>query len=171
MAQPVVNNEQASHAMTDDPLLQRLRVELPVRLVDYLATPGETGLVIVDEVNGFCTVGAGSLAPVAPDPQIARMIAETVRLARHFVERRWPVLAFVDAHEPGKPEPPYPPHCEQGSGEEELVPELAWLEDEADATVLRKDCINGFVGGIEPVHQAPRAPRATGSWTGSTRTA
>jgi nicotinamidase-related amidase len=62
------------------------------------------------------------------------------------------VLAFLDTHEPGKPEPPYPPHCERGTGEENLVPALAWLEDCGCATLLRKDCINGFVGGIEPIH-------------------
>jgi nicotinamidase-related amidase len=60
-----------------------------------------------------------------------------------------PILAFLDTHEPGKPEPPYPPHCEIGTGEENLVPELEWLEDSPHATLIRKDCINGFVGGIE----------------------
>ena len=50
------------------------------------------------------------------------MVEETDRLARRFVERGWPVLAFLDTHEPGKPEPPYPPHCERGTGEENLVP-------------------------------------------------
>lgn len=133
-------------------LIDLLQAELPVRLEPYHVVAGETGLVIVDEINGFCTVGAGLLAPPAPDAQISRMIDETVRLARTFAARRWPILAFVDSHIPGKPEPPYPPHCEHGSGEEELVPELAWLEDEPDATVLRKDCIDGFVGGIEPIY-------------------
>ena len=28
------------------------------------------------------------------------------------------------------------------------MPELSWLEDEANATLVRKDCINGFVGAI-----------------------
>lgn len=129
-------------------LLDRLMHELPVSLAAYEA-PAETGLVIVDEVNGFCTVGAGNLAPPAPDAQISRMVAETDRLARRFVARRLPVLAFLDTHEPGKPEPPYPPHCERGTGEENLVPELAWLADNPDVTLIRKDCINGFVGSIE----------------------
>ena len=133
-------------------LIDLLQAELPVRIEPYQVVAGETGLVIVDEINGFCTVGAGLLAPPAPDAQITRMVDETVRLARTFAERRWPILAFVDTHIPGKPEPPYPPHCEHGSGEELLVPELAWLEDEPDVTVLRKDCIDGFVGGIEPIY-------------------
>jgi nicotinamidase-related amidase len=130
-------------------LLERLMHDLPVRLATY-AAPARVGLVIVDEVNGFCTPGAGNLAPQAPDAQIERMVAETDRFARRFVARRLPVLAFLDTHEPGKPEPPYPPHCERGTGEENLVPELAWLADNPDVTLIRKDCINAFVGAIEP---------------------
>jgi nicotinamidase-related amidase len=76
------------------------------------------------------------------------MVAESDRLAKGFAEKSWPVLAFLDTHEPGKPEPPYPPHCEKGTGEEELVPALKWLESSPAATLVRKDCINGFVGAI-----------------------
>lgn len=108
------------------------------------------GLVIVDEVNGFATVGAGNLAPPGPNPQVSTMVAETARLARAFTEKDWKILAFLDTHVPGKPEPPYPPHCEAGTGEENLVPELAWLEQDANTTLVRKDCINGFVGAIRP---------------------
>ena len=135
-----------------DELLELMRARLPVDLVGYRLPEGEAGLVVVDEVNGFCTVGAGALAPAGPNAQVARMVEETNRLARRFVERRWPVLAFLDTHEPGKPEPPYPPHCELGTGEEDLVPELAWLADDADVTLIRKDCINGFVGAIEATY-------------------
>ncbi|MDH5557505.1 MAG: isochorismatase family protein [Alphaproteobacteria bacterium] len=109
-----------------------------------------TGLVIVDEVNGFASVGCGNLAPPVDNPQVTQMVSETDRLAREFQARGWPILAFLDTHEVGKPEPPYPPHCEKGTGEEELVPELKWLEEERAATLLRKDCINGFVGAFRP---------------------
>ncbi len=130
-------------------LVSDLERQLPVALSPYALADRTVGLVIVDEVNGFCTVGAGNLAPPAPDAQIARMVEETERLARRFAEEKRAILAFLDTHEPGRPEPPYPPHCERGSGEENLVPALAWLEDCGCATLLRKDCINGFVGGIE----------------------
>jgi nicotinamidase-related amidase len=50
------------------------------------------------------------------------MVEETNRLARAFTEKGWPILAFLDTHEPGVPEPPYPPHCERGTGEELFVP-------------------------------------------------
>ena len=131
-----------------DDFQRELEARVPIEIADYVV-PEAVGLVIVDEVNGFCTVGAGNLAPPAPDFQVERMVAETDRLARKFAEERRSILAFLDTHEPGVPEPPYPPHCERGTGEENLVPGLAWLEDEPQATLLRKDCINGFVGGIE----------------------
>ncbi|WGF90034.1 isochorismatase family protein [Marinivivus vitaminiproducens] len=133
-------------------VLEGLRHHFPIRPQPYGASERAVGLVIIDAVNGFCTVGAGNLAPPEPDAQVARMVEVTARLARRFAERRKPILAFLDTHEPGKAEPPYPPHCERGTGEENLVPELAWLEACPEATLLRKDCINGWVGAIEPVH-------------------
>ena len=129
-------------------LTRQVALALPVAPARLQLGAEATGLVIVDEVNGFATVGAGNLAPPAENPQVSAMVAETDRLARAFAERGWPMLAFLDTHEPGKPEPPYPPHCEKGSGEEDLVPELAWLEHDGNATLVRKDCINGFVGAI-----------------------
>jgi len=137
--------------MTDislDDLLKAVRGQMPVQAVPFDPAGRRCGLVIVDEVNGFATVGAGSLAPPVPDTHVERMVVETDHLARAFAKHDAPILAFLDTHEPGKPEPPYPPHCEAGSGEEDLVPELAWLEDCPQAALLRKDCINGFVGGI-----------------------
>jgi len=123
----------------------------PVAFQDVSLGGGSpVGLVIVDEVNGFATAGAGNLAPPAQDDQVDAMVSETDRLARAFTHRGWQVLAFLDTHEPGKPEPPYPPHCEAGTGEENLVPDLEWLEDDPNTTLVRKDCINGFVGAIRP---------------------
>ncbi len=133
-----------------DRILAGLREEVPVVLETVRLPEGASGLVIVDEVNGFCTVGAGNLAPKAPDEQIAAMVERTDRLARAFRAKKLPVLAFLDTHEPDRPEPPYPPHCIRGTGEENFVPELAWLEADPDVTLVRKDCINGFVGAIEP---------------------
>ena len=129
-----------------DPVFDAVCDRLPVALGPYDTEARAVGLVIVDEVNGFATVGAGPLAPPVPNAQVSRMVDETDRLARLFAERNRPIAAFLDTHEPGKPEPPYPPHCELGSGEEELVPELAWLESCPQARLIRKDCINGFVG-------------------------
>lgn len=135
--------------MTNSELMRQMQAELPVQAVTYKLESSDVGLVIVDEVNGFCTVGAGNLAPRVPDDRIAAMIERTSRLARQFRADDKPVLAFLDTHEAGKPEPPYPPHCVVGTGEELLVNELAWLEEDPDVTLIRKDCINGFVGAME----------------------
>jgi nicotinamidase-related amidase len=129
-------------------LLSGIESQMPVTAVKYDTANRQCGLVIVDEVNGFASVGAGALAPQTPNIQVERMIAETGRLARRFAKRDDPILAFLDTHDPGKPEPPYPPHCERGTGEEELVADLAWIADCPQATLVRKDCINGFVGAI-----------------------
>jgi nicotinamidase-related amidase len=131
-------------------LVNQLRVTMPIRMEPLTVGGQKTGLVIVDEVNGFATVGAGYLAPPAPNAQVKQMVEETDRLARDFSKGARPILAFLDTHVPGKPEPPYPPHCEAGTGEENLVPKLEWLEGDKHATLVRKDCINGFVGSIAP---------------------
>jgi nicotinamidase-related amidase len=131
-------------------LTELLKQQMPVAMESYTAGVRKPGLVIVDEVNGFATVGAGNLAPVTDNPQVTRMVCETERLARQFTAKGMPILAFLDTHIPGKPEPPYPPHCESGTGEEELVAELKWLETDANTTLVRKDCINGFVGAFAP---------------------
>ena len=132
-----------------DSALDSIRREMPLAFQAFDPAAKTSGLVIVDEVNGFATVGAGALAPPVPNGQVSRMVAETDRLARAFAGADRPIAAFLDSHEPGKPEPPYPAHCEMGTGEEDLVPQLAWLETCPQATLIRKDCINGFVGAID----------------------
>lgn len=127
-----------------------LKNEIPVE-TQSVALTGDvsTGLVLVDLVNGFCTVGSGPLAPSAPDAQISGMVDESVRLSRLFCKMNWPVFAFLDSHHPDKPEPPYPPHCIVGTADSELVPALQWLENESNVTLRRKDCIDGFLGSFE----------------------
>ena len=133
---------------TTDSTLVAIETALPIDPKPY--TVGDNaGLVVVDVVNGFCTVGYGLCAPSVPDEQITTMVSESNRLGRSFVERGLPVLAFLDTHEQGKPEPPYLPHCEKGTGEEKLVRELEWLENHPLATLVAKDCVNGFIGSID----------------------
>jgi len=138
--------------MSTDTIHQQIAEAIPLSKteLDLRTNRQGFGLIIVDEVNGFATVGAGNLAPQTPNEQVSTMVSETNRLAHSFIEQGMPVLAFLDTHEPGKPEPPYPPHCERGTGEEELVPELKWIEKEPLATLVRKDCINGFIGSFQP---------------------
>ncbi|MFZ1426031.1 MAG: isochorismatase family protein [Geminicoccaceae bacterium] len=125
-------------------MIDQLRGELPIHIVAYDLAALEVGVVVVNQINGWCTPGAGPLAPAAGDARIGRMIEETSRLVRGFVDRRRAVLALVDARCPGR--------SPAGGDAEKLVPELAWLGDEPDVTILRTDCVDGFVGGIEAVH-------------------
>ncbi|KAJ6309497.1 hypothetical protein OIU77_015290 [Salix suchowensis] len=97
----------------------------------------------------FCSVGAGNLAPREPNRQITGMINESARLARLFCDKNLPVLAFLDSHQPNKPEEPYPPHCIAGTEESKLVPALQWIENEPNVTIRRKDCFDGYLGSVE----------------------
>lgn len=133
----------------ETPLLTALSQAMPIA-AGRVQLPQGTGLVIVDEVNGFATIGAGPLAPARENAAVSLMIRETDRLAHDFAKRDWPILAFLDSHEPGKAEPPYPPHCEIGTGQENLVPALTWLESCRQAQLMRKDCINGYIGAERP---------------------
>ena len=143
---PSINN------MSTDTSIQHLAEAMPLSKTELDLSSNEKGfgLIIVDEVNGFATVGAGNLAPQTPNEQVSVMVSETDRIARSFTKLAMPVLAFLDTHDSGIPEPPYPPHCERGTGEEDLVPELKWLEKEPQVTLVRKDCINGFIGAFQP---------------------
>lgn len=131
-----------------------LDARLPVRPTVVPLALNEAGLILVDEINGFCQVGGGALAPQAPNAQVSDMITLSDELARCFSASARPLMAFIDSHSPGVPEPPYPVHCEQGSGEDVLVDELAWLADDPHVTLIYKDCINGYIGAIHPHTQA-----------------
>ncbi|XP_059647988.1 nicotinamidase 1-like [Cornus florida] len=127
-----------------------IKNEIPLQEESFsLSEDVKTGLVLVDIINGFCTVGAGNLAPTEPNRQISEMINESARLARVFCDKKWPVLAFLDSHHPDKLEHPYPPHCITGTDESNLVPALQWLEKEPNVTIRRKDCYDGYLGSIE----------------------
>lgn len=120
----------------------------PIALQPYPLSGKRAGLVIIDVVNGFCTPGCGPLAPPAPDYAVEKMVSETEELAGRFVATNLPVLISLDSHDPAKPEPPYPPHCLQGTGDDQLVPALQWLAAHRDVTLLTKDCINFYIGGV-----------------------
>ncbi|KAK8508515.1 hypothetical protein V6N13_130698 [Hibiscus sabdariffa] len=127
-----------------------LKKELPLEQ-ELVVLPEDvvTGLVLVDIINGFCTVGAGNLAPREPNRQISGMINESARLARLFCDKNLPVMAFLDSHHPDKPEHPYPSHCIAGTDESNLVPALRWIENETNVTIRRKDCYDGYMGSME----------------------
>jgi len=130
-------------------LLANLQAALPVQ-VERAALAhgrGNVGLIVVDVVRGFTREGnlsdAGSMAPMVA------AVDGVIRELRQRLDDRLRLLLLRDTHHADIPEPPYPPHCVKGSGEDELDPDLAWAADLPGAVVLDKDCINGFVGAME----------------------
>ena len=120
-------------------LIEQLRAELPVQFRPYGLAGTEAGLVIANASNmprGADDGPPPSSASVATSDEA---IAHMAQVAQGFIKRRSPVLAFVDARPTGL--------CAA-----EMQAALRWLEDDPDVTILRKDCVNGFVGAIEAVH-------------------
>jgi nicotinamidase-related amidase len=131
-------------------LRRELFDELWYQADTYRITKGvKVGLVIIDEVNGFCRPGFGYFAPPEVDADVERMILGTNTMAKAFAEQMKPIFVFRENHLPGFLEQPYPAHCEEGTGEELLVEELRWLENEITATVYTKNCLNGFIAAYD----------------------
>jgi nicotinamidase-related amidase len=131
-------------------LMTMLQQEMPLHITPCALTEAgvRPALFIIDEVVGFCTPDAGNLAPKSGDPNIAaiaHMVERTNELAERLAAKGYPIWVFRDQHLPDVPEPPYPPHCIIGTGEELLVPELRWLHTCEHANVVPKRCISGFV--------------------------
>jgi nicotinamidase/pyrazinamidase len=118
-------------------------------------------ILVVDMLNGF--LREGSLAS-------ARLDSITGRLREHL-EREAATgahLVFLaDTHAADDPEfAMFPAHCVEGSGEDEIVPELAELA--AVGTVVRKTTFSGFRGtGLDKVLErfAPGVVEVTGVCT------
>jgi nicotinamidase-related amidase len=125
-------------------MLDVLKNQLPFETSTLNIRPDDrVGFIIVDAVVGFTRRGNLS-APERLIPVVERIALEHDRLrAFHgHVE----TLLIQDTHAKGIPEPPFPPHCEVGSGEEELDPALAHIAKLPQTTTYRKDCINAYVG-------------------------
>lgn len=129
-------------------LLAELSRALPIEVATPPLPAGNLGLIVVDVVRGFTRQGALS-DPASMAPMVARLDALARELDRRL-GRRLRVLLLRDSHAADIPEPPYPPHCVRGTGEDELDPGVAWLADHPGAVVIDKDCINGFVGAMRP---------------------
>ena len=65
--------------MSTETILQEIAESMPLSKneLDLRENGQGFGLIIVDEVNGFATVGAGNLAPQTPNEQVSMMVAET----------------------------------------------------------------------------------------------
>lgn len=141
--------------MQREELLAGLCEALPIATGKASFPVGNIGLIIVDVVRGFTREGALSDAKsMAPMVEAAAAVLSEMD---ERLGRRLHLLLLRDTHHADIPEPPYPPHCVKGSGEDELDPGIAHAGDHPRAEVLDKDCINGFVGAMQ------RAP--DGAWT------
>ncbi len=123
---------------------------LPLHTEAYHLENKKTGLVVIDVIKGFCEVGAGNLAPIEQNTHLDEMLMRVNQLAKQFSNKGHPIFAFIDAHDEDRPEPPYPPHCIKHTNESELMDVLSWFHDDANVTCFEKDCINGYIGAIDP---------------------
>jgi nicotinamidase-related amidase len=96
-------------------------------------------IIVIDMLVGFCR--RGNLFSPRYDPIVPS-------LREHLAESEAegvPLIFLVDTHAPDDPEfEMFPPHCVEGSGEDEVIPELKEFADRG--TVVRKHTFSGFRG-------------------------
>ncbi len=96
-------------------------------------------ILVVDVLNGFCR--AGSLA----SPRLAAIVPPLRAYLEVEAAAGADLVFLADSHAPDDPEfALFPPHCVAGSGEDEVVAELAALA--ARGHVVRKRRYSGFSG-------------------------
>jgi nicotinamidase/pyrazinamidase len=96
-------------------------------------------IVVIDMLVGFCR--HGNLVSPRYDPMVPRLREHLAAAEADGV----PLIFLVDTHAPDDPEfEVFPPHCVEGSGEDEVVPELKEFADRG--TVVRKHTFSGFWG-------------------------
>ncbi len=101
-------------------------------------TPRKT-ILVIDMLNGFCR--EGNLASARLDTITSRLRDYLLREQESGAD----VVFLVDTHTADDPEfAMFPAHCVEGSGEDEIVPELAPLA--ARGTVVRKHTYSSFLG-------------------------
>jgi len=94
-------------------------------------------IVVVDMLVGFCR--RGSLYSPRYDHIVPRMLERLEAAEAAGV----PIVFLVDTHAADDPEfEMFPPHCVEGSGEDEVIPELKPFADRG--TVVRKRTFSGF---------------------------
>ena len=108
------------------------------RLSQVAAKPGETALLCVDIINGFCTVGPLS------SPRVQGIVKPITRLLKAAYKRG--VRQFVltqDTHPVDAVEfAAYPPHCMRGTAESTTAPELLKLPFASEFQVIEKNSIS-----------------------------
>jgi nicotinamidase/pyrazinamidase len=94
-------------------------------------------MVVVDMLVGFCR--RGSLY----SPRYDRIVPHLLERLEAAEAAGVPIVFLIDTHAADDPEfEMFPPHCVEGSGEDEVIPELKPFADRG--TVLRKRTFSGF---------------------------
>lgn len=107
--------------------------------MDTFAPDPATAVIVIDMLVGFCR--HGNLCSPRYEPLIPRLFAHLKRAE----EVGAPIVFLADRHTADDPEfRMFPPHCVAGSGEEEVVPELAGFARRG--TLVRKRTFSGFRG-------------------------
>ncbi len=118
-------------------------------------------VLVIDMLAGFCT--RGNLCSPRYAPVVERLSAYLEQAERDGAR----LVFLADTHTPDDPEfRMFPPHCVEGSGEEEVVPELSRFA--ARGTLVRKHSYSGFFGtSLADVLErlAPRTVVVTGVCT------
>ncbi len=123
--------------------LEEWRADLPVVEAQRLfASPENTALIVVDMIEGFCTLGPLSSPRVnALRGGIAGLLEKA-----HDAGVRDFVLA-QDSHEPDAVEfGAFPPHCVRGTAEAETIAEIRTLPFFGQMTLVEKNAIASYIG-------------------------
>lgn len=128
--------------LTGQPFLAYLEVwlaALPEKtLEDTAPIPGETAVISVDLIKGFCTIG-----PLA-SPRVNSIVPAAVALFK----RAWArgirhIVLTQDTHEPDAVEfGAFPPHCVRGTAEAETVEAIQSLPFYPEMTIIEKNSIH-----------------------------
>lgn len=112
---------------------------LPEKTLEEVApVPGETAVISVDLIKGFCSIG-----PLA-SPRVNAIVPTNVALFK----RAWArgirhIVLTQDTHEPDAVEfGSFPPHCIRGSQESETVDEICSLPFFPEMTIIEKNSIH-----------------------------
>jgi nicotinamidase/pyrazinamidase len=107
--------------------------------MDAVAAEPRRAIVVVDMLVCFCRRGA------LYSPRYDRIVPRMQEYLAAAEAEGVPIVFLVDTHMPDDPEfAMFPPHCVEGSGEDEVIPEFSGFAERG--TVLRKRTFSGFHG-------------------------
>lgn len=134
MSEPLATSGQSFLAFLDEWL-----AGLPEKTLEQVAPiPGETAVISVDIIQGFCNAG-----PLA-SPRVHAIIAPSVALfKRAWVRGIRHIVLTQDTHDPDAVEfAAFPPHCLRGTTESQAVEAIQALPFYPEMTLIEKNSIN-----------------------------